>query len=37
MEEITLSLIERKDLATSRRSMGICVDFHVGIMKTFDI
>ena len=38
MEEITLSLIERrvKDLSTSART-GICIDFHAGIMKPFDI
>lgn len=39
MEEITLSLIERrvKDLSSSTRWTGICIDFHAGIMKPFDI
>lgn len=38
MEEITPSLIERRvnDLSTSSRT-GVCVDFHAGIMKPFDI
>lgn len=37
MEELTLSLVERKDLSTSARRTAICIDFHTGIMKPFDI
>lgn len=35
----SLSLIERgvKDLSTSTRRTGICIDFHTGIVKPFDI
>lgn len=39
MEEITLFLIERrvKDLSTSTRRTGICVDSHAGVTNPFDI
>lgn len=35
----SLSLIERrvKDLSTSTRRTSICIDFHTGIVKPFDI